>query len=256
MSAKHRRAAHRGVSRANGHDRWLLSYADFMTLLFAFFAVMYGVSTVDADKLTPAVASMHEAFATKSVGPVITVAPGNSESVEAVEPVADPVVPVGQLREVGRRLSSELATAIEAGRLEISETARGLVLSLPVEATFAVGSAELADEARSVIGRIGATLHPLANPIRIEGHTDDVPIRTARYASNWELLTARASAVVEFLIVKAQVEPVRLSAAGYGEFHPRSPNDSPVNRARNRRVDIVVLNAEAMRDEPAAEVIR
>jgi chemotaxis protein MotB len=94
-----------------------------------------------------------------------------------------------------------------------------------------------------VIGRVAATVKDAPNPIRIEGHTDDVPIRTARYGSNWELSTARASAVVAYLIQEVGIEPRRLSAAGYGEFHPRVANDTQENRARNRRIDIVVLEA-------------
>ena len=82
----------------------------------------------------------------------------------------------------------------------------------------------------------------MPNRIRIEGHTDDVPIRTPKYASNWELSTARASAVVAFLITEAKIDPRRLSAAGYGEFHPLNPNDTGPRRARNRRVDVVILD--------------
>jgi chemotaxis protein MotB len=156
----------------------------------------------------------------------------------------------GDLQDVHERLSAELSDAIDSGRLEIAQDPRGLVLSLPVEATFATGSADVQRDAQQLIGRIASTVQPLGNALRIEGHTDDVPIRTARYESNWELSTARASAVVAFLIHGAGVEPARLSAAGYSEFHPRAPNDNAENRARNRRVDIVVLNRTAGREEP------
>jgi hypothetical protein len=100
------------------------------------------------------------------------------------------------------------------------------------------------------MARLAKTLRPLGNSIRIEGHTDDRPIHTARYSSNWELSTARASAVVAFLIETHDFAPGRLSAAGYGEFHPRVANDSPTNRARNRRVDIVILNSASAAQEP------
>jgi chemotaxis protein MotB len=242
-------------SRAGAHDRWLVSYADLMTLLFAFFTVMYAISNVDTNKLEAGATSMQDAFTGSVVEPVAT-EKGTSLIESAPIAAAAPVVPVSgsgsTLKDVRRRLSLELADAVESGRLEIVDDPRGLVLSLPVEATFATGSADTQPDALALIGRIATALRPLGNALRIEGHTDDVPIHTARYGSNWELSTARASAVVAYLIVKAQVEPERLSAAGYAQFHPRVANDSPVNRARNRRVDIVVLNATAGREEPAA----
>lgn len=239
-------------SRGGGQDRWLLSYADFITLLFAFFTVMYAVSTVDAVKVAPAVSSIHEAFSlpadTRTPGPAV------QPTSPLVPPVRVALTPPNDLEEVRRRLSLELAEAVESGRIEITSDVRGLVLSLPVKATFDVGSADVQAEARALIAQIATTLRPLANPLRIEGHTDDVPISTARYGSNWELSTARASAVVEFLITTARMAPSRLSAAGYAEFHPRAANDSVANRARNRRVDIVVLNAAATGQEPSGSL--
>ena len=132
---------------------------------------------------------------------------------------------------------------MRAQQLEITTDGRGLVISLPEQATFPVGTADVTPGARALIMRVASTLAPLPNLLRIEGHTDDVPIKTPRYASNWELSTARASAVVALLIESARVDPSRLSASGYGEFHPRVANTSPENRARNRRIDLVVLDA-------------
>jgi chemotaxis protein MotB len=228
--------------RSAVQDRWLVSYADFITLMFAFFTVMYAVSTVDDRKMTPAATSIQAAFSIAT------------PSVPAAADVT--TTAVDDLEEVRRRLSLELTDAIDSKRLDITRDARGLVLSLPVEATFATGSADVQSDARVLLGRIATVLRPLDNGVRIEGHTDDVPIRTARYGSNWELSTARASAVVAFLIESARFEPARLSAAGYAEFHPRVANDSADNRASNRRVDVVVLNPASKRDEPAAGVTR
>jgi chemotaxis protein MotB len=240
----------------NSQDRWLVSYADLMTLLFAFFTVMYGISTVDADKLGPAASSFQTAFSSNSVVEPIASDRGTSLSPSSPVVAADAIMPTpaSNLGDVRQRLSVELADAIGSGRLEIVDDPRGLVLSLPVEATFATGSADVQRDALTLIGRLAATVGPLGNALRIEGHTDDVPIRTARYGSNWELSTARASAVVAFLIGDGKIEPARLSAAGYGEFHPRVPNDSAGNRARNRRVDIVVLNSVTRREEPTSGV--
>jgi chemotaxis protein MotB len=124
--------------------------------------------------------------------------------------------------------------------LEIGADDRGLVLSLPESATFPVASADVTSTAQAVIDRVATTLEPLDVAVRIEGHTDDTPIRTARYSSNWELSTARASAVVARFI-EQRVDPRRLSAAGYGEFHPRATNDTADGRASNRRVDVVIV---------------
>jgi chemotaxis protein MotB len=142
-----------------------------------------------------------------------------------------------------RALDARLADAIAERRVDVIQDARGLVISLPEDAAFPTGSTGVAPAALDLIGRVAATVQPLPNAIRIEGHTDDVPIRTAKYGSNWELSTARASAVVVHLMTQVGIAPDRLSAAGYGEFHPRVPNDSAANRARNRRIDIVILEA-------------
>jgi chemotaxis protein MotB len=141
------------------------------------------------------------------------------------------------------RLTKELSEALRLQRVDIHRDARGLIVSLPQEAAFAIGSTDVSPEARDLIERVAAAVAPTLHAIRIEGHTDNVPIRTARYASNWELSTARASAVVAFLVESAAFDPARLSAAGYGEYHPRVANDTAENRARNRRIDIVILGA-------------
>ena len=116
---------------------------------------------------------------------------------------------------------------------------------MPENASFSTGSAEATSEARRLIEPVGETLRDVPNGIRIEGHTDDVPIRTAKYDSNWELSTARASAVVALLVERVGLEASRLSAAGYGQYHPLNPNDNDAHRARNRRVDLVILDMPA-----------
>jgi chemotaxis protein MotB len=214
-----------------GQDRWLLSYADFVTLLLAFFVTMYAISNVDATKLEPAASSMRMAFEGRREHTVPL-----PEGGSVVPPVpVDPLIPV----EADLRL--RLDDALDAGRLELIRDSRGLVVSLPESATFPAASTEVTDGARELIARVAAIVQASGHPMRIEGHTDDVPIRTARFRSNWELSTARASTVIAFLIETLAYDPAQLSAAGYGEFHPRVPNDTAENRARNRRVDIVIL---------------
>jgi chemotaxis protein MotB len=149
---------------------------------------------------------------------------------------------IDQLR---NELARVLADAIAAGRLELIEDARGLVVSLPERATFAPASTEMTASALELVAQVAIAVQPFNRSLRIEGHTDNVPIHTREFQSNWELSTARAATVIRFLIERVAFDPRRLSAAGYGEFHPRVANDSPENRARNRRVDIVVLEASS-----------
>ncbi len=233
--------------RRASHERWLIPYADLMTLLFAFFTTMYAISTVDAKKLTPAASSLQMAFAGASQG---TATPAAIDGREVVPTAAPGILPAQagggrplepSLDDIQAQLTLQLADAIEQGRVEIVNEPRGLVVSLPESATFATASADVTPAAWQVIARLAAAMRPLGNPIRVEGHTDDVPIHTPRYRSNWELSTARASGVVVYLASEGGLGPERLSAAGYGEYHPRASNDSPEGRARNRRVDIVIL---------------
>jgi chemotaxis protein MotB len=217
-----------------------MSYADLVTLLLALFTTLYAASSLDAQKAGSLSTSIREAFDT-----AVDAQPAG-EPAPVVAPVTVvPTAPEPREESLQERLQRDLADAIKLDRVEMLRDARGLILSLPEEAAFGVASSEPSGEAREMIRRIAASVGPTASAIRIEGHTDDVPIRTSRFVSNWELSTARASAVVELLVREFGVDPARLSAAGYGEFHPRVPNDSAENRARNRRIDIVILDKDA-----------
>jgi chemotaxis protein MotB len=220
-----------------GHDRWLLSYADLVTLLLALFTTLYAASTIDAQKLAPLSSSLQEAFNT----------PQDSAMADARAAMVPPVTIVAANTppaDLQLRLAQDLADAIKLDRIRMHRDARGLILSLPEQAAFAVASSDVSGEARQMIDRIANAVAPTPNAIRVEGHTDNVPIKTSRFTSNWELSTARASAVVEYLVKSSRLAPERLSAAGYGEFHPRVPNDTPDNRASNRRIDIVILDGD------------
>lgn len=218
-------------------DRWLISYADFMTLLCAFFLTMY--AAVLAQPAEPA--------ETSAPAPVAVPAPPPEPSA-AEQAAAEAARRAAALRaDVETALAPELA----AGYLQLIDDPRGLVIEVPEAGSFEVGQSDLSREATAMLGRVAGVLATLPNPVRIEGHTDDTPIRTSRYQSNWELSTARATRVVAFLIGDGGLTPARLSAAGYGEFRPRAANASPAGRARNRRVDLVLLNeATARAEEP------
>ena len=238
-----------------GADRWLVSYADFTTLLLAFFMALYTVSDLNEAKLATAASSLRAAFdAQEPPSAAKSGDPSRSVSPEPAAPKAGtlPAPRTEAIAHVRERIEQELAGAITAGQLEIGADDRGLVLSLPESATFPVASADITSAAQAVIDRVATTLEPLDVAVRIEGHTDDTPIRTARYSSNWELSTARASAVVARFI-EQHVDPRRLSAAGYGEFHPRASNQTTDGRASNRRVDVVVIaSASASRSSEAS----
>jgi chemotaxis protein MotB len=220
-------------------DRWLVSYADLVTLLLACFTTTYA-ATQSAPPAAPA-------------PPAAAVAAPIASPVEA-EPTTTAVLdhppsaetPPGDL---GLTLKDLIAPLVDAtGGVTLLEDHRGLVISLPESATFPIGSAAISAEARQFLVRLSDTLRTTTVSIRVEGHTDDVPITGGRYPSNWELSTARASAVVMYLIDGGQFAASRLSAAGYGEFHPRASNASPAGRMLNRRVDVVLI-------EPAAEAL-
>jgi chemotaxis protein MotB len=229
-------------------DRWLVSYADFITLLFAFFTTMYAISTVDAVKLRSIARGLQSAFAAQAAGA------GAGQPVMSGVLSGDKGLLDNHSVDVAQQLATELADELKAGQFELSRDPRGLVLSLPEAGSFPIGSADLTPAAEGALERLGVALAKLPNAVRIEGHTDDVPIHTARFTSNWDLSTARAVRVVELFIERVGLSPDRLSAAGYAEYHPRASNDSPAARARNRRVDIIVLTPEvAHLEEPASK---
>ena len=222
-----------------------MSYADFITLLFAFFAVMYAISSVDAKKLTTVAHALQVAFDDSARGRSLA-------SGQGVLPERGSVISAdGSGPDIQATVSRELAAEIISHRVEVIVDRRGVTLSVPEAGTFATGRDELSPAAQELVARIADTIGRYSNPVRVEGHTDDLPIHNVRFASNWDLSAARASRVVEFLMARG-LEPDRLSATGYAEFHPRSENTSPENRARNRRIDLVILNqATRSAEEPS-----
>jgi chemotaxis protein MotB len=235
-----RRRRRQAVEHMN-HERWLVSYADFITLLFAFFTVMYAISTVDAKKLSSMVESTQQAFrsgASSSAGGRILI--GNKPAPK-LSKGSGPGGEVG-LADLQKRIAERLAKAIADKRVDIERDRRGLVISIREAGSFAVGSADLSAEARSLLEDLGSILTEVGNQVRVEGHTDDIPIHTAQFASNWELSTARATNVIAFLLEHARLSPDHISAAGYAQYHPRVANSSDANRTRNRRVDLIILN--------------
>ncbi len=209
-------------------DRWVVSYADFITLLFAFFTVMYAISRVDNAKLGEFVGSTRAAF-----GPRV---PDKGKPV--IEGIA-PVFPAAE--QVKRDAVRMIEMSGAAGVVSVRPDDRGLVLSMGEHALFDAGQAHVKPSSEVALAAVAAILRKSGCKAIVEGHTDSLPISNARFASNWELSTARATSVLAQLLGVHGVLPERVSAAGYAEFRPIATNATPEGRVRNRRVDVVLL---------------
>lgn len=217
-----------GDHGATGMMRWLLTYADLITLLMAFFIVMYAMSSLDVGK--------YRALAQSLRGALV----GNSfvELPLAGTQGAEP----GSLEAVGREVAGALAEMGLEGQGAVFRTERGVVISLYGAVLFDLGKADIRPEAMPVLDRVATALSRLPNYVSVEGSTDDLPINTALFPTNWELSVRRATTVVRYFVERHGLDPRRFLAVGYGEYQPMFPNDSEANRARNRRVDIVLLS--------------
>jgi chemotaxis protein MotB len=264
------------------HERWLVSYADFITLLFAFFTTMYAISTVDAQKMGKMVMSMRASFDTAmftsgsdhltlSSGSDSSPAPAKVELVQNISPSREAHVRDAALQHLDdlkmgaasrssrvehslgrlkRYVDALVSADVLKGRVETYLEGRGLIISLGEGGFFDSGSDQIKPEGLALLDTIATGLVSVNNHVRVEGHTDNVPICTSKFPSNWELSTSRATAIVSYLIAKFGFEPNKLSAAGYAEYRPVATNDTYEGRARNRRVDIVVLNPAFTQMEP------
>ncbi len=236
-----------------GGDSWLTTYSDMVTLLLAFFVMMFSFSSIDAEKFERLLNSVQSALGMEfrtELGGAPLPAP---EEVESMVVDAEALLrerDFRQLEEVRSMLESGLLARLPDTRYELRMEERGLILRLEDRILFDSGKAQLKPEARAILSIVGQELAAFPNHIRIEGHTDDRPINTPRFPSNWELSTARATEVIRFLLDNTDLVPIRLSAAGYGEHRPAASNDTPEGRARNRRVDVVVLRLSFSGGEP------
>lgn len=225
--------------KKDNNERWLLTYSDLITLLLAFFVLMYAISTADMQKFARLAASMQKAF---NVG----VLEGQTDFAIVDEGGPTMTTITQALAEQDfEYISREMARFAEAeglsDRISVTMRREGISISLSDRALFASGRAELGIQSRRTLGKVAEILRTLPNEVRVEGHTDDVPTNNPEYPTNWELSTARSLTVVRFLIDEGGISPARLSAAGYSEYRPVAVNDSPENRAKNRRCDILII---------------
>lgn len=238
------------------HERWMVSYADFVTLLFAFFTTMYAISTADSAKLQKLVGSMQGAFG----GEVTKILPESGKSPFTTE-ISNPSLGVplafnvagteaDVFRAIQSRIGMYLVKGIDEGKVLVIVSDRGLVIRLSEDGLFQPGDAEINTAAGGILNELALSLIDIPNFVRIEGHTDTVPVKSGRYPSNWELSTARASRIVRWFIERQHFPPERLSAGGYGEYRPAATNSTVEGRAANRRVEIIVLKNRLAVTEP------
>lgn len=227
----------------------MVSYADFITLLFAFFVVMYAVSSVNEGKYRVMSESLIAAF--RQVGPLPGVVQSTGQPTEkpvvvpeTVGPPSPPPVDVKrekthQMKRLADEILDTMAPLVRQGQISVIETDRGITVEINESILFSRGNAQLDPTAERAISAVGAVLSGTAFPIVIEGHTDNLPISTLQFPSNWELSAVRATTVLRVL-VDAGVSPTRLTAIGFGDQRPLASNASPDGRARNRRVAIQI----------------
>jgi len=251
---------HKKHEKEPNHERWLISYADFITLLFAVFVTLYAMSQTDKKKMDSLVASLRESFGYYKTG-------ASSEKMNVVESTDLRVIPsirqqvlTPGLRNTGKEQHQgythasmkdfrEIKTVIDnnlqkygaQNKVSVDVTKRGLVVTLKEAGFFDSGDATVKPESLPLLAMVAASLSNYSNPVRIEGNTDNVPISTGMYRSNWELSTARATNIIHYLIEKYHLRPEKISAVGYGEFRPVADNRTDAGRTKNRRVDIVLL---------------
>lgn len=221
-------------------QRWLLTYADLITLLLAFFIVMYSMSNLDAKKF----GQMSDALNGILKG-------GASLSNAASEGgPGGGVLHLGEFRVLQRQIQQSLRQHHLEDKIKTIQDPRGLVIRVLESAAFDPGKADLKPELLPVLRMIVNDVALMPNHLRVEGHTDNTPIHTAQYPSNWELSTARATQVVRYMVEQLHLDPERVSALGYAEYRPVASNFSSAGRTRNRRVDIVVLAKGETKFEP------
>jgi chemotaxis protein MotB len=250
------------------HERWLVSYADFITLLFAFFVVMYALSTINEGKYRILSNSLTQAFRNVTMNTEgaqivpMTAITGNVNTPQkqrSTEPNPARVAIRKKMQDMAEQIRRALAPLVRDGRVTINDGAFGISIEINASVLFNPGEAVAGPEAVRALRAVGQVLAEGDFPIKVEGHTDTMPISNAVFPSNWELSSARSSTVVRTFI-DAGVSPGRLTAIGFADQHPVAPNATPEGRARNRRVAILVesmlppvVNTEQAEEAPSSD---
>lgn len=238
-----RRARRKFDDDPENHERWLISYADFITLLFAFFVVMYAISSVNLGKYKVFSDALGDAFGGAGAAP-----PTNTE-VQSL-PIPNPAQrkrneqikrEKEQMTRLAKDLSSTLAPLVKEGKVRVTQNSRGVSVEINASVLFNPGDARLTGESREALTAVATLLKDDPHAVQVEGHTDNTPIRNAAFPSNWELSAVRAGTVVR-LFIESGIAPTRMTAVGHADNQPVAPNEDPEARARNRRVAITILS--------------
>ncbi len=259
MARKRKQQAH------ENHERWLVSYADFITLLFAFFVVMFASAQTDKGRAKQVAEAVKKAFEQSAVASVLggTIddkgqgnaqmkgAGGGRKETERIIAEAKSSHASSELIASLETLAKELAAEIDRREVHMKMEKRGLIVSFAQTLLFDSGGADAFESSYGPLDKVARAVRKLPNPIRLEGHTDSIPIRNSRFHSNWELSAARSIAILELLHVRGGIERERMSIGGYADVAPIETNETPEGRARNRRVDIVILSASGQAAEPS-----
>lgn len=239
------RRRRRIVIEHENHDRWLISFADFVTLLFAFFVVMYGISAVNESKYRVLANSLGDAFgrtpSTDAAVPQLPTVPLPPEVKQRTLKQQQAIEEQEHMTEVASNLLDVMAPLVKEGKVRVTQSRRGVSIEINANVLFAAGQAELEPQSLTVLRAVAEHLRNEPFNLEITGHTDTTPISNSVFASNWELSAVRASSVVR-LLADNGIAPVRLFAIGREASQPIAPNDTAEGRARNRRVELMILS--------------
>ena len=241
----------RSIEQSDNVDRWLVSYADFITLLFAFFVVMYAISSINEGKYRVLSDTLVAAFKTPpkapqpiQIGKPIEQAVSTSQAQGVPKPikVEPPSIDKQEriMANIAKQVQQNLKPLIDKDFIKVTHNKLWVEVEINTSILFSSGSAELEIEAYTPLQKLADVLKPLPNHIDVEGHTDDLPINNKIYPSNWELSASRAASVVH-LFTKQGIDAKRLAAIGFGEFQPVTENNTVIGRRQNRRVKVVIL---------------
>jgi chemotaxis protein MotB len=232
-------------------ERWLVSYADFITLLFAFFVVMYAISSVNEGKYRVLSDAIITAFKEPQASDrMINLGAKNAELLPGTgQPIGKstpqkipPANPVAErMKGIAKDVQNAMQSLVQQGQVRVTQSARGIQVEISASMLFASGDAALQPASMDALAAVARVLAETDNPIQVEGHTDNIPIKSPNYPSNWELSSARAGSVVR-LLAEQGVPANRLVAIGYADNKPLDANTTPEGRSRNRRVNVVILN--------------
>lgn len=229
-------------------NRWVISYADFVTMLLALFMVMFATSSMGQVKIKDVNKSIQKVFTQQQINNANTIQKdgvldsGDSILEDNGKTILDGGTGILDSQQVMEQINKDIPT--QTTSVKVLKTDRGIVIRLNDTMLFDPGSAIIKSQAKTELSKIAHSLQNFKNPVLIEGHTDSMPIKNERFPSNWELSTARATNIIKYLTSEHKIPPSRLSAVGYGEYMPIEKNTTPQGRAKNRRVDIIVLSSD------------